>query len=94
MIPVTINTTPSPPIAKTSARLALPPLLPVVVPGVGVGVGVGVGDSVGDGDGEGEGDGDGEGEGEGDGARGGVGIAGIVIAGVGPLSTRWLIALA
>src|SRR5216684_1826818 len=42
MIPVTINTTPSPPIAKTSARLPPPPLLPVFAPGVGVGVAVGV----------------------------------------------------
>src|SRR6266851_5548829 len=100
MIPVTINTTPSPPIAKTSARLPPPPLLPVFAPGVGVGVAVGVGDGVGDGVGEGVGDGvgegvgDGVGEGVGDGV--GVGDSGSVIVdvsagGVSPLSTRWLI---
>ena len=94
MIPVTINTTPSPPIAKTSARLPPPPLLPVFAPGVGVGVGVAVGD--GEGDGEGEGDGDGEGEDDGDGDGDGVGDSGSVIVdvsagGVSPLSTRWLI---
>src|SRR5229473_2789527 len=96
MIPVTINTTPSPPIAKTSARLPPPPLLPVFAPGVGVGVAVGVGDGVGDGVGEGEGDGDGEGEDDGDGDGDGVGDSGSVIVdvsagGVSPLSTRWLI---
>ena len=94
MIPVTINTTPSPPIAKTSARLPPPPLLPVFAPGVGVGVGVAVGD--GEGDGEGEGDGDGEGEDDGDGDGDVVGDSGSVIVdvsagGVSPLSTRWLI---
>ena len=96
MIPVTINTTPSPPIAKTSARLPPPPLLPVFAPGVGVGVGVGVGDGVGDGEGDGEGVGEGEGDGDGDSdgeGEGGV-VAGDLNTGVDPLSTCWLIPLA